>query len=626
MVSVSLANYVQDKLYNELFSKAKHFLHENANKFDLGWSLHKVGNIRLEEIRVKHVKVEDMPGCRIKFYVFLELEVYTYEGDYHYDDYEDQNPWLLFTCEGDIGEELENVTFLNVEDYTTKPKPTNPMDDALVPIISKAKLDTEAEDFLRKYYPKALLEPISVDPDKLCEAMGLTVRRARISADGNVFGRIYFYDGTADIYDDTTGEVHVENISAGTILVDTTQSLLYGIGAFNNTIVHECVHWDRHKKAVALARMYKREITHIGCKIVGGSVEKKFDFIEWQANNLAPRIQLPATMVKKYVDSSISRIRKETGLYDYVDIIEILIKDVATHFAVSQTAAKIRLIDLGYEEAKGAFIYLDGHYVRPHKAGAISLENNQTFSISAMDAAWLRLMPTSGLREVLDEGRYIFVENHYVLNSKIYVERNEAGSLQLTHYALNHMEECCLIFDLSIDNKDVPQKYHTECFLNRDFGSKIDFRPEFHGGHATKESQDKELNGFVEETYAFALTLPEDYVTSLKMAIEWIGKPSHSKIEDRDLDNVPHGVGRKTLERCLKGDTVDVKSMVSICISLGLPYKVSSHIISHSPSPLNMRNKAHQWYDYVLAHMYCCDLLEINEFLKDMGLDSNDLL
>jgi hypothetical protein len=122
-------------------------------------------------------------------------------------------------------------------------------------------------------------------------------------------------------------------------------------------------------------------------------------FIEWQANNLAPRVQLPATMVKKYVDSRISYIRRETGLYDYVDIIEILIKDVATHFAVSQTAAKIRLIDLGYEEAKGAMIYLDGHYVRPHKSASLpDWRINQTFSISARDAAWLRAFPGSGLK------------------------------------------------------------------------------------------------------------------------------------------------------------------------------------------------------------------------------------
>ena len=612
----SFSSYVQDKLYNELFSCAKRFLQENGNKFDFCSSLHRAGYSHLEDISVRHTKVEDLPGCRIKFYVYLELEVVTQEGSSRYDDYQDENIWLLVTCEGDIGDELENVSIVGIEDYTTKPKPNNPMDDALVPVFGKKDLDKHAEEFLRRNYPKALLEPISVEPDKLCEKMGLTIKRARISEDGNVFGRVYFYDGTVDVFDDDTGEIHTEDVKAGTILVDTTASFLYGIGAFNNTIVHECIHWDIHKKAVAFARMYNKGITSIGCKIVGGSIEKKFDFIEWQANNLAPRVQLPATMVKKYVDGRISYIRRKIGLYDYVDIIEMLIKDVATHFAVSQTAAKIRLIDLGYEEAKGALIYLDGHYVRPHKSASFALENHQTFSISARDAAWLRAFPGTGLKAILDEGRYIFVENHYVLNSERYVERNAENQLQLTHYALNHMDECCLVIDLTIDGSRVSINYHKECFLNRGFESTIDFKPEFHGGHAKKETQDKALEEFVLKTNEFLLTLPNDYVKSLEMAIDWVGNPSHAEIENVDLDGVMHGVSRKTLERCLAGETIKLQSMIAICISLKLPYKISRHIIDNSPRKLNLRENSHQWYDFVLETMYTSDVLQVNDFLR----------
>lgn len=241
---VSFANYVQNALYNELFTCANKYIFENKDKLDLGGSLRKAGFIRLEDIYVRHTKVEDMPGQRIKFYVFLELDVETREASSRYDDFEEQNPWLLLTCEGDIGEELENVQILSVEDYSTKPKPDNPMDDELVPVISRNDLEKEAEDFLRRYYPKALLEPVSIEPDKLCETMGLSVKRARISEDGNIFGRIYFYDGIAELFDDATGTTYEEDIPAGTVLVDATASWLYGVGAFNNTIVHECVHWD----------------------------------------------------------------------------------------------------------------------------------------------------------------------------------------------------------------------------------------------------------------------------------------------------------------------------------------------------------------------------------------------
>ena len=44
----------------------------------------------------------------------------------------------------------------------------------------------------------------------------------------------------------------------------------------------------------------------------------------------------------------------------------------------------------------------------------------------------------------------------------------------MTDYARYHVDECCLAFDLSIRGK-VEERYHRECFLNRDKGSPIDF-------------------------------------------------------------------------------------------------------------------------------------------------------
>ena len=113
---------------------------------------------------------------------------------------------------------------------------------------------------------------------------------------------------------------------------------------------------------------------------------------------------------------------------------------------------------------------------------------------------------------------------------------------------------------------------------------------------------------------------------SLKKAIVWVGNPSHKEIENRDRDGVIRGVNRKTLERCLNGEKVDIKSLVAICISLDLPYKVSRHIIDNSPTPLVFRNEAHMWYDHVLETMYLCNIPEINSFLKEHGVEDKDLL
>ncbi len=72
---------------------------------------------------------------------------------------------------------------------------------------------------------------------------------------------------------------------------------------------------------------------------------------------------------------------------DIIDVIEPVIDDLAIFFGVSRLAAKIRMVDAGYEEARGAFIYIDGRYVTPHRYKKDSIGEDQTFSIGAEDAA-----------------------------------------------------------------------------------------------------------------------------------------------------------------------------------------------------------------------------------------------
>lgn len=137
--------------------------------------------------------------------------------------------------------------------------------------------------------------------------MGLCVKFVYITKDETVFGRSYFFDSDVELYNPESDSFYTERIPAGTILVDKAVAFMYVLGATNNTIIHKCVHWDKHKKAFALARLYNAELTNIACKVVGGIVgnhsgQDAVDWMEWQANALTPKIQLPMSMFKKYVD------------------------------------------------------------------------------------------------------------------------------------------------------------------------------------------------------------------------------------------------------------------------------------------------------------------------------------
>ena len=217
------------------------------------------------------------------------------------------------------------------------------------------------------------------------------------------------------------------------------------LGAYNNTIVHECVHWDLHQKAFALARLYDKNLSNVSCKVSGGvpgHERDAVDWMEWQANALAPRIQMPKATFKKRADQLFSQFRRETDEFAIVDLIEKVITQLTVDFGVSKLAAKIRMIDVGYDEAMGAFIYVDDHYVRPYRTGQRNiLKPNQTFTISAADAA-IQIFSNMSLRKKTESGCFQFVENHLVLNDPLFIEQDILGDTVLTHYARNHMEEC----------------------------------------------------------------------------------------------------------------------------------------------------------------------------------------
>ena len=84
------------------------------------------------------------------------------------------------------------------------------------------------------------------------------------------------------------------------------------------------------------------------------------------------------------------------------------------------------MVDAGYQEAIGAFTYIDGHYVRPHAFKKGSVEKCQTYSIGVDDAAFVALSDMR-LRDQAGKGAYIYVDSHFCLNDPKYIINDETG-------------------------------------------------------------------------------------------------------------------------------------------------------------------------------------------------------
>ncbi|WP_350343255.1 transcriptional regulator [Proteinivorax tanatarense] len=613
----SFTDYVSSRFYNEFYSATEKYIEKNPDNLHLDLkNVKHIGEISLSEVEVKFVSVRDFPELNIEFDVIVDAEIVVNEGDYHYDDYDLFNKWFLLRCSGDLGCSLDDFAIREICLYSQKNKNHQPLSDSLVPYIKKEQLDAVANDFLQRHYPEVLKKPMPLEPKKLAEKMGLEVILRDITEDLSIFGQIFFHDSEADFYDPDEHEYISTSVRAQTIFVDPKAYFLRNLGAVNNTIVHECVHWDKHRKAFELERLYNSSATKIKCQVAGGiknNNKEATDWMEWQANALAPRIQMPLAMFKTKAFELIKQYKQQSGTTMLIDVMEPVIDALATFFCVSRIAAKIRMIDAGYEEAIGTFTYLDGRYIKPHGFKKGSLKRNQTFSIGAVDAA-IQSMSNPELNALVKDGSYQYVDAHFVLNHPKYLEKDLSGNTRLTDYARTHMDECCIVFDLSIES-NVRERYHSECFLNRDQTSNISLSIKYGGGyeHSTQEKKVKLLADELAENARIYGELPTSYTSSLKMVKKWRGVTfkelgERTKLNERTIRRIVNGE-----EKC------SINSLILLCLSLHLPPEISNHIISNSPVSLNLTDPDHQWYSFALTHLSSQTMDEIRTFLQQHG-------
>ncbi len=626
----SFKEFVKDKCYNGLYAAAEKYVSDNWESFDLYTrKIHRIGSVEMTDGRIERVYVEDRPGMKVAFDVGFEVDLDIHEGDYHYDESEEKSIWIRIPCEGDLSCGLDDWTVDEdrIKLYSPERAPTNSLSDALVPYIPYDQLDKEATQFLKDNYPEALKitphgeSPVFVDPQKIAAKLGLTVEMKRIKEDASVFGQLYFSDTEADLYNADLGENVPTHVDGKTILVDPKMFLLRNLGSVNNTIIHECVHWVKHQKVFILEKLFNADASHISCEVVGGAASQvaksATEQMEKQANQLAPRIQMPAEPFRAKANEYIGKFMRETNAKHTIDVMEQVICALEADFVVSKQAAKIRLVELGFDEAIGTFTYLDGHYVRPHSFRKGSLKVNQTFSLSAQDAAIERFVNPE-LRKLTESGDYLFIDNHYVYNAPLYVQPDEDGNLDLTDYARAHMDECCLIFDMKITSKVGDcSDYHTACFLNRE-DSDVTFEIHFHNGfeNAPQERQVAMRKKQQEEELKIRRQMTDDPLQCIQLIMEW-RKVKFTELGDL-IDRNP-----KTLSRIVKGETEPSQdTLLLICFGLKLPPIISSKLLEVFGCQLNpLKNPDDQWIQEALNIKYSDSLRNIRRYLAPYGVE-----
>ena len=524
--------------------------------------------------------------------------------------------WIDVKCKVLLGVELTDFEIMHIKECEQQEdSDSDKYSGELVPIISRDAFENEATEFLEKYYPLALQEPVSVPIRRIAEDMGLSImEESLLSSELDVFGLVVFEDGNIK---DKNKNIVIRNAKRGTVLIDPRVYYERTLGTVNFTIAHECFHWHRHQPYHALMKMLgaNDELGKIiQCSIGSNSKDsekwKAIDWMEWQANGVAPHILMPTSTAKIKVTEL---IEKYQIYFDGADgyRIEEMISELADFYGLSKQAVKMRIREMGYAKIDGAFTYVNGQYVTPFSFDASALSDNQSFTISSADLFKAYCL-NKEFRKAIDTGKFVYIEGHVCLDNEKYIVRSD-GQIKLTQYALSHIDECCFVFDkgYSYESKYQGQKYYTQMMYKtpeQPNAQEYSFELNAHNKILLSQIQGASKSANAMRLYPGAFS--ETLVQLMKER-----KLSNKKLADASL------VGERTIQR-LRNDEeypTTVQTVLGLCYGLKLSVAEAEMLVGKTD--FNIKPTNPQNYAYRCALSACAEnsIYEINEMLESCG-------
>lgn len=526
--------------------------------------------------------------------------------------------WLSVYCKVVLGVELSNFEIVLISECEQQEDSDNDKySGELVPIISRDSFDCEATKFLEKYYPIALQEPVSVPIRDIAKDMGLIIEEKELlSSDLDVFGLIVFEDGNIK---DKNKNILIRNAKRGMIFIDPRVYFERTLGTVNFTIAHECFHWFRHQPYHALMKTLGVN-DELG-KIIQCSIDsnckdvekwKPVDWMEWQANGVASHILMPTKTAKVKIDNLIKKYQITFDGTDG-DRIEEMISELADFYGLSKQAVKARIRELGYSKVDGAFTYVNGKYVTPFTFNASYLSDNQSFTISYTDFFKAYCL-NKDFRKVIDTGKFVYIEGHVCVNDEKYINRSN-DQINLTQYALYHMDECCLVFDMgySYESKYQGQRYYTQMMYKTpaQIGAQ-EYSFEMNKHNQTLLAQIKGAKSSANSMRAYPGAFSETLVMMMKER-----KLSVKKLADSSL------VGEKTIQRLRNNEEypTTVQTVMGLCYGLKLSVPEAEMLIGKTDFNIKPTTPQNNAYRCALSACAETSIYEINEMLESCGYE-----
>lgn len=587
---LSFKQLIKTEYTDEIKDWLESYIPNHLNELtDLHYPNESIGHIELLDFDIIKLFINDIGPYLLDITVQIKqkwrISVHEESGSYGFTG----RPWANLQAQFRIEEDYHEMGALSYGKYSDTVDHEYPLDDQLVPIIHKQRNDEIASEILEIVYPEVFETGEAINPLAFAHRIKLDVKELVLSEDCSIHGQVYFRDSAVKSVAIKDYPEELVIIEKGTVVIDPRLKEIKGTGAYNNTIIHECIHWILHYKAAVFG-----ELVHSNMQIDEGissttnfQLQRENAFMEVHARSLAPCILLPKeiciTKIEEYqiehknFSDMLSNINGFRYLKEKSDIegkvgqINWAISQIAQNFNVSTVTAKIRLIDLGYEEALGVLNYVDGRYVENYAFSQGSLKRNQTFSLKYDD--FIALLDSSEeLRHKLSGENYVYVGSHVIKNDSKYLYETINGEVNLTDYARYHMDECCLPFNVKLMSTTKSQLHFLYLgVLYHSQRSRLQFSLAY-----PEDVDDK--TSFLREEQNNLYELLKNIPNNLPEAISYI-----IKLYDYTVEEVAElcDLSDRKLRQLKNQDDIEhsLDVIMQFCLGMGLPPHISFKIL-----------------------------------------------
>ncbi len=476
--------YIFDTYYEQIVKTVKGFIFNNKDNTDLSTYMvpEPNGFIEFDNFELYKINYEIINNCELNLEIIVIANVIVRQYIKGEMEIDTKTKFVSVYAEVELDSGIKNFRIYNTEFKSDQYKKSRnlKLSKDWVPYIRKKDFDAIAEKFLRKYYPQALTQPTPVPVETIVSEMGLSIHQEKLTIDNSVFGKMVFKDTDVEVIEDE--QLVSEHFNKGSILVDKDVVFKRNVGSYNNTVIHECVHWELHKVFHEVKMVLDKDHSQVSSwteeNLADSSMWTSLDWMEWQANGIAPRILMPKVQTRIKIRELFQTLTLVNPDISRSELVQEVVDNLATFFEVSRQAAKIRMIDLGFKEANGVYNYLDDRYMHNFAFELEAFDKGSSYTITSNDLCFEYCFNES-FRQIIDRNKFIYVDNHLCLKDKKFIYMTKDGPI-MTDYAYEHMDECCLIFKVKSKNfTSISNETYYDYVLNRGVTKESEIKADF---------------------------------------------------------------------------------------------------------------------------------------------------